>query len=76
MEYIKNNVARVKDVELLTGLTFFPHLDSTARLRLNTHLAVGLWDRLTWIDQISSCPDLQPECPIEGFVLNYEVLRC
>ena len=67
--YIKNNVARVRDIELLTGLQFFPDLDNTPRLRLETHLDVGLWDRLTWMDEVDVCPEeMQPECPILGYV--------
>ncbi|XP_078612809.1 venom phosphodiesterase 2-like isoform X2 [Branchiostoma floridae x Branchiostoma japonicum] len=44
-EYLSMNVARVKDVELLTGLTFYRDLPVTDAIRLKTHLpeAQDLW---------------------------------
>lgn len=64
--YIKNNVARVRDIELLTGLQFFPNLENTPRLRLDIHLQVGLWERLSWMDQSDICSPIQSECTIQG----------
>ena len=66
VNYIKYNVARVRDIELLTGLQFFPNMENTPRLRLDTYLQVGLWERLSWMDQTDICSPIQSECPIPG----------
>ncbi len=70
---MQDNSARMKDVELLSGLRLAAQ-NSTNRMqmRLLTHLTVGLWDRLSWADAFSAednCPDIQtPKCP-SGWVL-------
>ncbi|PVD23081.1 hypothetical protein C0Q70_16343 [Pomacea canaliculata] len=57
------NVARVRDVELLTGLQFLPYLDPALSARLRTHVPTSLWavtttkQNQTWLEQ---------ECPPRG----------
>ncbi|XP_060077671.1 uncharacterized protein LOC132557191 [Ylistrum balloti] len=64
-DYLKDNIARVRDVELLTGLRFFAEdiftVSKAARLR--THLSEKLWPSnslRTWIE--SSCPTAEDTC--------------
>ncbi|XP_069126683.1 uncharacterized protein [Argopecten irradians] len=42
-EYLAQHVARIRDVELLTGLEFFSELDVAKTVRLRTYLATQLW---------------------------------
>ncbi|XP_056017946.1 uncharacterized protein LOC125670329 isoform X2 [Ostrea edulis] len=51
-EYWSDNVARVRDIELLTGLQFFSSYNTSTRARLTTFLPVNLWKSMTqkWID--------------------------
>ncbi len=46
-KYIQDNSARMRDVELLTGLRLVQKSTNSVKVRLLTHLAVGLWDRLS-----------------------------
>ena len=57
------NVARVRDIELLTGLRFFPDLDPAFSAQLRTHRATSLWTKPgSWTDDLDSPP--QPsQCP-------------
>ena len=57
------NVARVRDIELLTGLRFFPDLDPALSAQLRTHRATSLWTKPgSWTDDLDSPP--QPfQCP-------------
>ena len=57
------NVARVRDIELLTGLRFFPDLDPALSAQLRTHRAMFLWTKPgSWTDDLDS--PLQPsQCP-------------
>ena len=57
------NVARVRDIELLTGLRFFPDLDPALSAQLRTHRATFLWTKPgSWTDDLDS--PLQPsQCP-------------
>ena len=57
------NVARVRDIELLTGLRFFPDLDPALSAQLRTHRATSLWTKPgSWTDDLDSTP--QPsQCP-------------
>ena len=41
--WMRKHVARVRDVELATGLTFFPGLDVAQAARLRTFLPTVLW---------------------------------
>ena len=57
------NVARVRDVELLTGLRFFPDLDPALSARLRTHVPTSLWTRRgSWTDDLDSAPH-PTQCP-------------
>ncbi|KAK7482275.1 hypothetical protein BaRGS_00026518 [Batillaria attramentaria] len=42
-EYLVDNEARVRDVELITGLQFFPGLPFTQAVAMRTYLPSGLW---------------------------------
>ena len=57
--YLKHNTARVRDIELLTGLIFFNQLSSKQRVDVSTYLSVNLWPRLSWMDVV----DNATECP-------------
>ena len=65
--YLQDNMGRMRDVEHLTGLRLFEKAPTTDRLRLLTHMSVGLWDWMSWLDTFGTdeeCPDLQtPQCP-------------
>ena len=60
---LMENVARVRDIELLTGLRFFPDLDPALSAQLRTHIATSLWTKPgSWMDDLDS--PLQPaQCP-------------
>ena len=49
-DYLVDNEARVRDVELLTGLHFFPALPFTQAVAMRTYLPSGLWPLLSlWV---------------------------
>ncbi|KAK7100774.1 uncharacterized protein [Littorina saxatilis] len=51
------NVARLRDVELLTGLQFFPDLDPAVSARLRTHVPTALWVKPgVWTDDLCTAP--------------------
>ncbi|KAK6178834.1 hypothetical protein SNE40_011330 [Patella caerulea] len=43
LEFLKRNVARLKDIELLTNFKFYSNLELTKRAWLQTYLPVVLW---------------------------------
>lgn len=57
-EYLADNVARVRDIELLTGLKLFSSYNTSTRARLSTFLPVSLWPSLSqkWIDTECGSP--------------------
>lgn len=57
-EYLADNVARVRDIELLTGLKLFSSYNTSTRARLSTFLPVSLWPSLNqkWIDTECGSP--------------------
>ncbi|OWF35917.1 Ectonucleotide pyrophosphatase/phosphodiesterase family member 3 [Mizuhopecten yessoensis] len=64
-DYLKDNIARVRDVELLTGLNFFVEgrFSVSEAARLRTHLSEKLWPSQslrTWLD--SPCPVAEDSC--------------
>ena len=62
--YQQYHSARLKDVELLTGLSFFPELPQYSKISLATWLPLQLWERLSWLDgQNTDCSPLQTSCP-------------
>ncbi len=71
LRLLATHVARVRDVELLSGLRFFPHMpsgggDAGRDARLRTRLAVGLWERMRWAEQdvAEVCSEkMQATCP-------------
>ena len=67
VEYIEKNVARVRDIELLTGLRFHPEIAEAERLRLSVFLSEALWDRMGWMDLRASGDE---ECPTLGGTHN------
>ncbi|KAJ8305988.1 hypothetical protein KUTeg_016533 [Tegillarca granosa] len=84
-EYLLNNVARVRDIELLTGLRFLTKFSDDVSAKLRTFLPTSLWKTktmsLTWRDL--PCKDQQPKnntCPgkiplllisLDGFRAEY-----
>ena len=56
-------MARVRDIELLTGLRFNPDLIEPDRLRVSVFLSEMLWDRIGWMDLTGTGDD---ECPTLG----------
>ena len=49
--YLQENVIRLTDIESLTSLHLLSAIaDEHERILLNTHLQVGLWDRMSWLD--------------------------
>ena len=61
--YLKDNVARVRDIELLTGLIFFSRMNVSNATRLKTYLPVDIWpaEKLRkWIDE--PCSETQSTC--------------
>jgi len=63
-EYLRQNVARVRDIELLTGLTFFPGVDvPSARIKLTTYLPEQPWSTLPWTDVDGECPIIDENDP-------------
>jgi len=66
------HVARPRDIELLTGLQFFPAMTLKKRVYLQTYLPEALWERKSWMDLSAdgSCPDVRKaECPTRQYVL-------
>ena len=58
------NIARARDIELLTGLRLFTSIPESQRVVLITHLEQEFWKRPSWMDEPSchikqegSCPD-------------------
>ena len=41
--FLKKNVVRLKDIELLTGLRFLTEVEWTLAARKRTHLPTELW---------------------------------
>ena len=63
-DYLRDNVARIRDIELLTGLQFMT-FKSDMSTRLRTFLPIDLWDSTmfrTWSD--IPCSE-QDQCPSE-----------
>ncbi|XP_033738206.1 uncharacterized protein LOC117325827 isoform X2 [Pecten maximus] len=65
-DYLKDNIARVRDVELLTGLRFFVEdtFSVSEAARLRTHLSEKLWPSKslrTWLES-PSCPVVEDSC--------------
>lgn len=57
--YLQKNVARLRDIELATGLQFLTSLERNAAARLRTYLPEKIWEtRLVeaW-DDVTSCPN-------------------
>ncbi|KAK4327360.1 hypothetical protein Pmani_002188 [Petrolisthes manimaculis] len=44
--------ARVRDVELITGFKFYPHLSSQDRVRLQVRIHSNIWGRETWHNRL------------------------
>lgn len=69
---LRENVARVKDVEIATGLHFFSQLPISQAARLQTFLPTKVWDGSPllkpkrWVEQ--ECPwkeEADNQCPTE-----------
>ncbi|XP_060581540.1 uncharacterized protein LOC132738125 isoform X2 [Ruditapes philippinarum] len=79
--YLKDNVARIRDIELLTGLQFMTSFDVVTAARLRTFLPEDIWDTSlprSWSDE--QCPhkdlcqsDYKPTLLIslDGFRADY-----
>jgi hypothetical protein len=64
--YIMDNVVRLRDLEILTGLGFAHGItEQQNRVMIQTHLAVGLWPRFSWMDLKldEAVDDSGPQCP-------------
>ncbi|XP_064605708.1 uncharacterized protein LOC135470602 [Liolophura sinensis] len=86
LAYLKDNVVRIRDIELLTGLQFFTELESTMAARLRTFLPVTIWPttlepvHVRWMDLPCEVP-ANPQCPgnskplllisVDGFRADY-----
>ena len=57
------NNARIRDVELLTGLRFLTILQPSIRLQLITRLDPKFWDRPSWMDEAKCHIKDRDECP-------------
>lgn len=70
--YLRQNTARVRDVELLTGLTLFDGVGSSFhRSKLLTYLTEDLWPKLSWMDVDGDCPNLSnTNCPAKSVFLR------
>ncbi|KAL4236876.1 ectonucleotide pyrophosphatase phosphodiesterase [Mactra antiquata] len=81
-DFLKNNVVRIRDIELLTGLRFLPEYDFTAGARLRTWLEISLWPTslvTPWTEL--PCSTSEPTCPpgpppllllsLDGFRADY-----
>lgn len=44
LQYLEDNEARVRDVELITGFQFFPAIPFTQAVAMRTYLPSGLWE--------------------------------
>ncbi|KAK3089994.1 hypothetical protein FSP39_008300 [Pinctada imbricata] len=66
-DFLQDNVARVKDVELLTGLEFFTkNYSISEHARLQTYLPVKIWPSSlteTWLD--TNCETADEKCSSE-----------
>ena len=61
------NCARLRDLEILSGLRFLPSLTPEVKVHTLTFLPEGLWERMGWLDAMGAsggCPDMnEPICP-------------
>lgn len=64
-EYLRQNTARVRDVELLTGFSLFGDMSTYYRLKLLTYLNEEIWTKFSWLDTDNGdCPPLDAAvCP-------------
>ncbi|KAK3577563.1 hypothetical protein CHS0354_026532, partial [Potamilus streckersoni] len=64
-DYLKNNIARIRDVELVTGLRFLTSFSRNVSAQLRTHLTTELWESVyteSWEDLPCTAPENQ-QCP-------------
>ena len=75
-EHLRENVARVRDIELLTGLTFFTDLETSLRIKTETYLPEHLWSRISWMDTDDQCPDLSQgaQCPPQLVAYSFQII--
>ena len=60
-DYLKFHTARVRDVELLTGLSLFNRMAPLPRVKLVTYLSENLWQRSWWLDDVKTSAG---QCPL------------
>ena len=60
LAYFTDHIARLRDVELLTGLRFIPEFSSILRPSKEASYATEIWSRPSWFDQ-NACENI--ECP-------------
>ena len=60
---MRDNAARMRDVELVTGLRFFPKIKAEDSVRLKTFLPESLWEKYSWMDD-QTCGSQLPQCPV------------
>ena len=53
-EHLREFSAKVTDVELITGLEFFPGLAPVDRIRQQIRVQSNLWGSLTWANRLRS----------------------
>ena len=60
-------MARVADVQLLTGLQLLTAVPADVRVLMQTSTPVDLWPRVSWMDLVQDqCPVIQTaNCPAQ-----------
>ena len=64
MSYLSTHIARLHDIELITGLRFIPDMHSNFRSRTVSSYRMELWERPSWMDEEQTEP---VQCP-SGYV--------
>ena len=53
-EFSREFMAKVDDVEKITGLEFFPNMKSTDKIRLQIRLHSNIWGQESWYNRLRS----------------------
>ncbi|CAH1773184.1 unnamed protein product [Owenia fusiformis] len=72
IDYLQEHVARVRDIELLTGFEFFVNTSFEDAVKIRTFLPGHLWSRDSWVEE--PCME-EMKCPA-GFSLPPVILVC
>lgn len=76
-EYLRENVARIRDIELLTGLRLLSKFNEETSARPRTHLTTALWPTQNIAYKWSDLPcDAKSQSTCPGYLsLAYDILR-